>query len=316
MLGGWGAVTIESVNGVGEGSVGALLQQELARHLSELRKQERRVRGDADSAVHKMRIAVRRLRSLLATYRPVLVPGATDDLRDELKWLGNELSAARDAQVMQERLEALLRDEPVELVIGPVSRRIQLEMSDRRQAGRQQALDALDAPRYLLLMEGVDSFVGAPPFSRDAARDAREELPGLLSRDLKRVRRRAADVETAVRSAAASADQDAALHETRKAAKRLRYAAESATPVLGRRAERLATRAQRVQEVLGEHQDTVVARRTLRELGVQAYLANENGFTFGRLHALEQTRAHEIESEFTVVLDRLPSGGLKRWLRG
>lgn len=312
MLGGWGAVTIESVNGVGEGSVGALLQQELARHLSELRKQERRVRGDADSAVHKMRIAVRRLRSLLATYRPVLVPGATDDLRDELKWLGNELSAARDAQVMQERLEALLRDEPVELVMGPVSRRIQMEMSDRRQAGRQQALDALDSARYLLLVEGVDSFVGAPPFSRDAARDAHVELPGLLSGDLKRVRRRAA----AVVASAGSADRDAAMHETRKAAKRLRYAAESATPVLGRRAERLATRAQRVQEVLGEHQDTVVARHTLRELGVQAYLANENGFTFGRLHALEQARAHEIESESTVVLDRLPSGGLKRWLRG
>ena len=71
-----------------------------------------------------------------------------------------------------------------------------------------------------------------------------------------------------------------------------------------------------MQEVLGEHQDTVVARRTLRELGVQAYLANENGFTFGRLHALEEARAHEVESEFTVVLDRLPSGGLKRWLRG
>jgi CHAD domain-containing protein len=106
-----------------------------------------------------------------------------------------------------------------------------------------------------------------------------------------------------------------ALHDTRKAAKRLRYGAESATPVLGRRAKRLATRAKRVQELLGEHQDTVVARLTLRELGAQAYVANENGFTFGRLHALEQARASEIEHRCPAVLERLPSGSLERWLR-
>jgi CHAD domain-containing protein len=299
------------VTGVGEGSVGAVLQNELADHLSRLRKQEGRVREDADSAVHKMRIAVRRLRSLLASYRKVLTPGATDEIRAELRWLGTQLSAARDAQVLRERLDALICAEPVELVMGPVSRRIHMEMSDRYQAGRQQALEALDDARYSRLLGLLDAFVADPPFNDDASQEAREQLPRLLERDLARVHRRA----DAVTEATEPSQRDVGLHETRKAAKRLRYAAESATPILGRRAKRLATRAQRVQELLGEHQDTVVSRQTLRELGAQAYVASENGFTFGRLHALEQACASEIERSYPAVLERLPSGSLKRWLR-
>jgi CHAD domain-containing protein len=94
----------------------------------------------------------------------------------------------------------------------------------------------------------------------------------------------------------------------------LRYAAESAVPAFGGRAKELALRAERVQEVLGEHQDTVVARQTLRELGAQAYLHDENGFTFGRLHALEQARAAELMARYPAELDRLPTRRLDRWL--
>ncbi len=309
MLAGWGADTIEDVNaGVratkdDEPSVGAVLQHELAAQLSELRNQEQRLRQDADSAVHKMRIAARRLRSVLATYRPVLLPGATDELRGELRWLGEELAAARDTQVIHERLEVLVRGEPAELVMGPVTRRIHIEMSARHQAGRRQALEALDDDRYCRLLHVLDSFVADPPFAEVAAGDARKQLPRLLTRDLERLRRRARRVAVAT----GSAERDEGLHETRKAAKRLRYGAESATPVLGRRAERLASCAKDLQELLGEHQDTVVARRTLRELGAQAYLANENGFTFGRLHALEEARSEQIVARYPAVLKRIPN---------
>src|SRR5215213_912440 len=85
--------------------------------------------------------------------------------------------------------------------------------------------------------------------------------------------------------------RDAALHEVRKAAKRARYAAEVARPVLGRRAKAFARRVKAVQKVLGEHQDTVVIRGELRRIGVQAHLDGENGFSFGRLHALQQASA-------------------------
>lgn len=294
-----------------EAAVGTLLQVRLEQQLSRLRQQEARVREDSGSGIHQMRIAVRRLRSALATYRPVLLPDTTEALRGELRWLGGELSPARDAQVLGERLEALVAEQPVELVMGPVTNRIHTEMTTRFVAGRRRGLEALDSERYATLLRDLESFVLAPPYDEAAGRAAREELPALLERDLKRVRRRAETVWSADRDR-----RDPALHATRKAAKRLRYAAESAAPVLGKRAKRLAKRAKRIQEILGEHQDTVVARQTLRELGAKAYLDHENGFTFGRLHALEQARADVLASEFPGVLHRLPDKRLDRWFAG
>jgi len=38
---------------------------------------------------------------------------------------------------------------------------------------------------------------------------------------------------------------------------------------------------------------------------VQAYVDGENGFSFGRMHALEQQHAEEQEREFTTAWDAL-----------
>ena len=293
-----------------EPSVGELFLLRVRQQIDVLREQEPRVRRDEDDSVHKLRIAVRRLRSALATYRPVLAPGATDALSAELRWLGVELSAARDAEVMRARLDDLVHEQPVELVMGPVAKRIATEMSTEYQAGRERALGSLDSPRYAELLDALDALAAAPPFDERAARTAHDEIPRLLARDLRRVERRA--------EAAAQVDdpgrRNEALHETRKAAKRLRYAAESAVPAFGRRAEKLAKRAKRVQDVLGEHQDTVVARSTLREIGAKAYLEHENGFTFGLLHAREAARAEKLVADYTEVVALLPSRRrVRRW---
>lgn len=295
-----------------EPTVGALLQRHLAVQVARLREQDERVRRDAGSAIHKMRIAVRRLRSALATYRPILRDGSTDELRAELRWLDAQLAPARDAQVIRDVLEHLLEQGPAELATGPVGTRIHTEMAARCRAGRDQALAALECERYRGLLGSLDSFAVAPPFTEEAERDARDVLPKLLGRDLRRLRRRARAAE---RADPGSAHQDQALHDTRKAAKRLRYAAESATPVLGQRAETLASRAKRLQELLGEYQDSVVARLTLRELDAGASLADENGITFGRLHALEQRRADQLLENLPAALERLPARRLDHWLR-
>lgn len=295
-----------------EASVGILLHLRVEQQVAVLREEESRVRSDAGSGIHKMRIAIRRLRSALATYRPVLLPGSVDALREELRWLGGELSPARDAQVLRERFEALLAEQPAELVMGPVAARVQTEMSARYQAGRQRALDALDSDRYAALLRELDAFLHSPPYAEAAGRAARDELPRLLERDLRRVRRRAEAAAAAIE--AGTPDRDPALHATRKAAKRLRYAAESAEPVFGKRAKNLASRGKRIQEVLGEHQDTVVAREVLRELGAKAFLEGENGFTFGRLHALEEARAERLLERYPETLHRLPRKPMERWL--
>ena len=72
--------------------------------------------------------------------------------------------------------------------------------------------------------------------------------------------------------------------------------------MVGKDAKRFAKALKGFQTALGEHQDTVVAREALRELGAQAHAAGENGFSFGVLHARDAALAARIE-------ERLPASG-------
>jgi CHAD domain-containing protein len=103
------------------------------------------------------------------------------------------------------------------------------------------------------------------------------------------------------------------LHEVRKAAKRLRYTAEVAGPVLGPEAAGLVEAMKAAQDVLGDRQDTVVTRELCRRFGIEAFAAGENAWTFGRLHALEEARAAQAERAFRdlapVLRARLEQAG-------
>lgn len=294
-----------------ETSTGTLLSRYLARHLDRLEAERGRALCGHPEGVHQMRVAARRLRSVLATYRSVLPSGA-EGLRAELSWLGGSLGVARDTEVMGARLRALLDEQPPEVVIGPVRRRLDEEMRDRGTTGLAEAAVALVDERYLQLLDRLAEFRAAAESFAAADHPAREQVPGLLQTDLDRVRTR----HRRVLGAQSPGERDAAMHEMRKAAKRLRYAAESSQPVFGSRAEHLAQAAEALQEALGEHQDSVVARGVLRDVAALAQQAGESGFTYGRLHALEEARAAEIERDLPDLVARLPSRRLAHWLSG
>ncbi|MGH2603494.1 MAG: CHAD domain-containing protein, partial [Dehalococcoidia bacterium] len=105
------------------------------------------------------------------------------------------------------------------------------------------------------------------------------------------------------------------LHEVRKAAKRTRYAAESVAPVFGKPAKRLAKRMERLQDVLGEHQDSIVNRDALRRLGVAAHLSGENGFTFGLLHEHERRLGDAAQREYEPALRAASKKSVRRWTK-
>lgn len=295
--------------GKGKPTVQQLLTAQLAQHQARLLDQDAGVRADHPEAVHRVRIAARRLRSVLTTFRPVLESSATDPVREELRWLGERFAQARDAQVLREHLHTVLASEPVELVIGPVGARLDDELSAAYTTGRDAATSALDSDRYMRLLDAIDELIASPPLSSLGDRSAKKMLPGLLARDVRRLKR----AVRAIEGAGDAAERDAAFHEARKKAKRLRYAAESAIPVLGKRARSLATGTKALQETLGIHQDTVVSRARLRDYGMQAHLDGTNAFTFGRLHALEQARAERAEADFSGRWAILRDKELKRW---
>jgi len=241
-----------------------------------------------------MRIATRRLRSALATYRPLLDPALATRLRGELSWLAGVLGAARDLEVMQHRLTDLIEREPAHLVLGPVTERVSRRFGTDLRAARRAAVEALNDKRYFRLLDALDALLAEPPLTALASEPARKVVPRLIGKDLKQVRRA---VRTARKTPAGTA-HDVALHTVRKKAKRLRYAAESAIPLNRKRAVRVARAAKRVQSILGDHQDSVIARDLLLRLSTEAYLLGENAFSYGRMHAVEASKAIDDEARF------------------
>jgi CHAD domain-containing protein len=245
--------------------------------------------GQADG-VHQVRVACRRLRSTLAAFRPVLDRAQADPLRDELARIGSALSPTRDAEVGLAELRERVAAEPVELVLGPVAARLQQASLRDAQAGDRHARKALGSEAYLQLRDDLDALVAEPPLSEAAGRPADEVLREVLGRTGRRLRRAV--------SAAQDSDHPELLHDVRKAAKRVRYTAEVAQPVLGRPVAELVGVVKAVQEVLGDRQDTFVTRPLCTQLGLQAFAAGENAWTWGRLHALEQARCEQAERDF------------------
>ncbi|KRE54842.1 hypothetical protein ASG92_24415 [Arthrobacter sp. Soil736] len=65
-----------------------------------------------------------------------------------------------------------------------------------------------------------------------------------------------------------------------------------------------------MQQILGDYQDSVVTRDLLRRLGAEAFVQGESGFSYGRLHALEQSVALDAEARFHRQWKKFPSASL------
>ncbi|QNN51603.1 CHAD domain-containing protein [Nocardioides mesophilus] len=287
--------------------VDRLLRGRLAELAGQVRRAEAMVRAEEAEGVHDLRVAMRRARSLLVSFEDLLRWPATQRLVEDLRWSAAELSGLRDVEVVQERLEVLLVADPVELLLGPVSARVADHVRAARASElvRVQELLADNPPR--LLADELERVVAEAPGSASV-----DDVRRRLRQDWRRTRRRAG------RAAALPAGDralDAALHDVRKAAKRARYAAETLKPLLGERAEEMEKAAEAVQQALGDHRDTLLTRAALRQMGVQAHLDRQNGFSFGRMHALEQVAGEGYLEVYATARDRLDAKRLRRWLR-
>ncbi|MFB6874505.1 CHAD domain-containing protein [Streptomyces sp. NPDC056323] len=270
------------------------------------------VRRDLPDSVHQMRVATRRLRSALRTYRKILDRDATGPVGAELKWLAAELGIDRDQEVLDARLRARLAELPRTLVLGPVRGRLRIWSAATRGGSRRRTVAVLDGKRYLALLASLDALLAAPPLLPAAARAPGRELPRAVLKEYGRL----ADRTGRALELEPGHDRDLAVHEARKAAKRVRYAAEAARPALGKPAGRFAGRMKAVQSLLGDHQDSVVARETLRTLAVQAHAAGEPAFTWGLLYGREEAIAAARERELPEVWRRASRPRLRAALEG
>lgn len=277
--------------------------------LEQLRAQDLPVRIDAPGSVHTMRVASRRLRSALTTFRPSFVSDDVGPLRDELKWLAGVLGAVRDAEVMHDRVLGVLQGGDPHAALSPVAAEADAQLRSAHAAAREAALLVLDGERYDRLLDDLEVFVHAPPTTERGGRPAGRSLQRGVATEYTRLRR-------LVKCAGAATEPERRaelLHDARKAAKRTRYAAELASDVFGPDAGAFAAAMESVQELLGQHQDSVVLRRRLRQLA-ESTADPIAAFTYGRLHALEEVRARDAEERLPIVWATANKKRLRRWL--
>ncbi|MDH6502485.1 CYTH and CHAD domain-containing protein [Streptomyces sp. SAI-149] len=292
------------------GSAGEQVMAYVREQIRVLTSLDPAVRRDRPDSVHRMRVACRRLRSCLRSYRSVLDREVTDSIRGDLKWLAGELGAERDQEVLMGRLTRGVDALPGELVLGPVTARLQAWNIARGSESHQRSLDALGSRRYLALLDSLAALGQQPPLRAKAGKTADKVMAKAVLKEFDRLAQRMAPAM----DLPPGPERDVALHEARKAAKKVRYAAEVARPALGKPAKRLGKRVKAGQKVLGDHQDSVVARGTIRDLAVAAQTRGEAGFTWGVLYGREQAVAQTREQELPTVWERASAPKLRKRL--
>jgi CHAD domain-containing protein len=241
-----------------------------------------------------MRVATRRLRSTLRTFKDAFEPEQAEFLKPELKWLAGQLGEIRDGQVLEGKLLAAVDEEGPEF--EPVAERIRGYLDEKVDAGRRALTEDLNGDRYLRLLDAIDQVV---------ATSAGRGTGG----GVKRVRKALEKADRLLDDARA-AGRDEPLHEARKAYKRARYAVEVFAPPAGKPAARLTDALTDLQDVLGAHQDSVVAREILRDLAREA----PDGFPYGVLHARQDQVGRNTLGDLPAVVAASRKRKLRAWL--
>ena len=207
--------------------------------------------------VHQTRVAMRRIRSNLRTFRLLCDPGWGTRLRAELAWYGNQLGRSRDldllAEVVAERGPGVLDAAEVARIGAVIDWR-------RGQVAAELATDR-SGPRRFHLTEQMMVLWDGPEFKAKATRPATEVLPSMLHRswhDLRGVARKARKDPS-----------DLHLHQLRIRLKDLRYGADTVALVAGGPARKTAKAAERLQGRLGDLHDAVFAIGWLEALAAE-----------------------------------------------
>ncbi|MDJ0699957.1 MAG: CHAD domain-containing protein [Woeseiaceae bacterium] len=247
--------------------------------------------------VHKMRVAIRRARTVLKEFRKALPTEERGHLNAELRWLLKQLGQVRDADVCEAAIEhyrAGLHGDPVE-ILAPFETHLR-----RTTLGAQvELVAALSSDRYKALIDEYERFLRAR-----AAGDSE-----------KHVQRSIAECEDRLVHLVVAKMQDKArkitkesparkLHRLRLLAKRLRYLLEFFRVVRPRKWRKPIAALSTMQDELGEHQDAIVARQRLTTYAESIALLEENRrllLAMGRLTQQEEDRAILYRRKFPAL---------------
>ena len=274
----------------------------LRRQLTELIRRESGTRlGDDEEELHDMRVAARRMRAALSLFATFLSP-AFELMREELRWVAAALGEVRDLDVQLGEISGWMArvDEEDRDALGGLLD----ELRRRRAISRERLLTVLNSERYERF---IADFVALLEKDEDAMTSGLvlSIAPDLVLRRQSKFRKKADRIKPD------SANE--AFHAVRIDAKRLRYALEFFSPLYGESVADYIRQVVFVQDLIGKHQDAIVAIDHLRDLAAEATtLPGPTIFAMGRVAEQYAEVARRTRVQFPVVYRELGARRLQR----
>src|SRR5215207_3372274 len=221
--------------------------------------------GDDIKSVHDMRVATRRMRSVLMLMDAHFKPKAIRAFQQPLQKVARALGGVRDLDVMIEnltRFQATLPDDQREALQGVVN-----VLEERRAGARQRLNTELGKGYYKRFRNAFTKFVTTQvnrtknphaEGNQPVPVEVRHMLPAVVYSHLASVR--------AYGSVITQDTNVETLHMLRIALKRLRYLTSMFEDVLGKSGKEFIDELKAVQDHLGKLNDSVVAQANLSDL--------------------------------------------------
>lgn len=242
------------------------------------------LRNDFD-AVHRCRVATRRLRCTLRTFDSAFRSSSVRALREELRWHAEQLGAPRDAEVLQARLSAALDELPHRLS-KPIAGTVRKHLAAQHAAAHQVLVAGMGTDRYHRLQLHLEDLLANPPLDRMAGEPAAVLLPTMLATAVQRA-------HAAAERAEARPSDLTRWHGLRKAAKAVRYGAEALICVAGQQAAEQSERWAAVTTAFGDVQDAVIESQVISDLAWQAVEAGKPREAFDELRSQQDLLLRE-----------------------
>jgi triphosphatase len=214
-------------------------------------------------SIHQMRVALRRLRAVLAMFKRALPCPQFDTFRAEAKRIASALGPARDCDVF---LDLIVTGPQVHYPQEASFETLIAALEERRLTGYSQALAIVDEPATTLFVLRMQEFLARHSWrsglSDEELPRLTEPAPAFAADVLERLHKRA------LKRGKGLVDlPDVERHKERIALKNIRYAAEFFGCLFARKAVRSYIRAvARLQDLLGAQNDAVIAERLLHDI--------------------------------------------------
>ncbi|WP_404288097.1 CHAD domain-containing protein [Glutamicibacter arilaitensis] len=270
---------------------------------AELCIQEPLVHSGDPEAVHDMRTATRRLRSVLEIYGNLFATDPCQSLKRELKWLSGVLGRTRDAEVILDRLRTRINELPAEWQTAKITGALEHGLHAPGTTGHKRTRKKLSSKRCRRLLKNLEHFRDHPPAAGPVVRPTRVEVATLVNHQARLADR---SFRAALRSEPGR-ERDEALHRLRKDTKRLLHAAEAAAAPHPKHSVALGRRVRKLQRILGNYQDSVMTREYLETFIVDPDLPAETRQAYQRIIAVERLIAEAAERQYLQVRRKSPA---------